>query len=82
MYQLGGRYWRDWNDALRDTLIGDQRREGHPRGSWDPVRPWGGYGGRVYSTALSVLCLEVYYRFLPLYNTSGQVDEARPGGGS
>ena len=32
-------------------------------GSWDPLDPWGEEGGRVYSTALMVLCLEVYFRY-------------------
>ena len=35
-------------------------------GSWDPDTVWGGYGGRVYTTAMAALCLEVYYRYLPL----------------
>src|SRR5690606_28594174 len=32
-------------------------------GSWDPVGPWGPAGGRVYSTAINVLTLEVFYRY-------------------
>jgi hypothetical protein len=67
MYQLQGEPWRLWNEALQSTLLGSQRQDGTSAGSWDPDPVWGGCGGRVYSTALSALCLEVYYRFLPLY---------------
>jgi len=67
MHQLQGDHWGRWNDALRKTLIRSQRKTGRLAGSWDPDSVWGGYGGRVYSTALATLCLEVYYRFLPLY---------------
>jgi Prenyltransferase and squalene oxidase repeat len=67
MHNYGGLAWRRWNDPLRDLLVAEQRRTGEHIGSWDPVGPWGQYGGRVYSTAVATLCLEVYYRFLPLY---------------
>lgn len=67
MFQLQGKYWTTWNKALQDSLLDSQRTDGDAHGSWDPDRVWGAYGGRVYSTALSCLCLEVYYRFLPLY---------------
>ncbi len=41
------------------------------KGSWDPLQPvpdhWGQRAGRLYVTSLSILTLEVYYRYLPLY---------------
>jgi hypothetical protein len=58
--------WRTWNELLRARLLANQRADGHAAGSWDPDTLWGGHGGRVYSTALSALCLEVYYRYIPL----------------
>jgi len=75
MYQLQGIHWKRWNDALRTTLIDSQQTKGTPAGSWDPATVWGGYGGRVYSTALATLCLEVYYRFLPLYVQAAPAEE-------
>ncbi len=77
LYQFGGNEWRLWNADLREYLIRDQRTTGHAAGSWDPKGPWGVYGGRVFQTALSTLSLEVYYRFLPLYQIqkSGDVLE-------
>jgi hypothetical protein len=67
MYQYGGTPWERWNQSVRDLLIDLQRRDGQYAGSWDPNDPWGPYGGRLYSTAISTLTLEVYYRLLPLY---------------
>jgi hypothetical protein len=67
MYQHGGRPWQDWNSVVRDTLVEQQVAEGPEAGSWEPNDAWGRYGGRLYSTALATLTLEVYYRLLPLY---------------
>lgn len=68
MHHMGGEYWEKWNPRVRDYLIKSQDREGHKAGSWDPTYDvWGRRGGRIYTTALSALTLEVYYRHLPLY---------------
>jgi hypothetical protein len=64
--QMDDARWRAWNNALRPRLLSSQRTDGHAAGSWDPNTLWGGHGGRVYSTALAALCLEVYYRYAPL----------------
>ena len=44
-------------------LLATQRKAAPLAGSWDPDPVWGGYGGRIYSTSLGALCLEVYYRY-------------------
>ena len=64
--QMDDDRWRIWNESLRPRLLTTQRTDGHAMGSWDPNTLWGGHGGRVYSTALAALCLEVYYRYIPL----------------
>ncbi len=75
MFQMGGKYWKEWNVAIKKALLENQRKGGpldgsaqDVDGSWDPTK--GGkvhVGGRVFSTALGALSLEVYYRYLPLY---------------
>lgn len=67
MYQLQGPHWRRWNEALQKTLLSKQQKSGPMAGTWAPDTVWGGYGGRVFTTAMATLSLEVYYRFLPLY---------------
>lgn len=79
LFQLGGPAWERWNAALRDVLLPLQDRaktaDGKPRhhtyGSWTPFGQnwgrWGRMGGRIYSTAIAVLTLEVYYRHTPAY---------------
>jgi hypothetical protein len=78
MYHLQGEHWRQWNDAMQRTLLARQRRSGDLAGSWDPTTVWGSYGGRVYTTAMATLCLEVYYRFLPVYTVPITADRRQP----
>ncbi|MHC4839804.1 MAG: prenyltransferase/squalene oxidase repeat-containing protein [Planctomycetota bacterium] len=78
LYQVGGTIWKTWEGAMSKTLLDSQR--GYHKmdtdknltnkstldehGSWDSVDAWGAAGGRVYSTAINALTLEVYYRYL------------------
>jgi hypothetical protein len=66
LFQVQGEAWSHWNEALQRELLRLQRTDGQMAGSWNPETVWGCYGGRVYSTAMASLCLEVYYRYLPL----------------
>ena len=69
MYQHGGDAWSRWNAQVRDQVVRRQRVKGHAAGSWDPDDSmYGARGGRIYCTALATLTLEVYYRFLRLYD--------------
>ena len=63
MFHAGGDTWQRWNSLVRDGIVKLQCKDGCSQGSWDPESRWGGKGGRVYSTALATLCLEVYYRY-------------------
>jgi len=44
---------RTWRPALQKALLPSQRADG----SWDPDGAWGFAGGRIYATAMAVLCL-------------------------
>ena len=65
MFQAGGAYWTYWNKEIRDPVVKAQAGDGH----WDAPPKSGrehDYGS-VYSTTICCLILEVYYRYLPLY---------------
>ncbi len=81
LYQVGGSTWDTWEKAMSKTLLESQRGY-HEKdkakglttkdsldehGSWDSVDAWGSAGGRVYSTAINCLTLEVYYRYQKLH---------------
>lgn len=78
MFNVGGEPWREWNAALRRTVLEHQERpvsrkgkRGHRYGSWPAFGKewgrWGRSGGRIYSTAINTLTLEIYYRHVPAY---------------
>jgi len=74
LFQMGQDYWNQWNKVMKEVLVKNQCKGGpmdgsikDTDGSWDPETVWGAWGGRVYSTAVLCMCLEVYYRYSNLY---------------
>ena len=76
MHNMSGYEWDTWNRKIRELLVHSQVRgvDQCANGSWAPEKDaWGRHGGRLMTTSLSCLTLEVYYRYLPLFKpeTSG-----------
>jgi hypothetical protein len=73
----GGEEWKTWNEGplgddgkrrggLADWLLSLQVRTPTNRGSWDPEAGWFGSNcGRLGTTCMCLLTLEVYYRYAP-----------------
>jgi hypothetical protein len=60
VFQVGGKPWEDWNAKVRDFLISAQL----PGGDWPKDNGQvAGSGGKLASTSLALLTLEVYYRY-------------------
>jgi hypothetical protein len=79
MHHAGGPGWGKWNSRMRDDIVKSQMRVGNSAGSWMTDRSHGSFkGGRLYTTCLSILTLEVYYRYLSLYRRPNATAEPSP----
>lgn len=67
LFHIGQPFWAPWNEQMREHLIQTQSQSGHTAGSWYFDDPYGREGGRLYTTAMCAMTLEVYYRFAPIY---------------
>ena len=72
MHFFEGEVWLKWNAAMRDSLIKLQVANSAKvanNGSWDPDMGahMGSGCGRLGTTCMALLTLEVYYRHIPLY---------------
>jgi hypothetical protein len=74
MFQGGGSYWTYWNSQFRDALVKAQEADGR----WE-TKGKEAELGPVYSTTLSCLMLEVYYRYLPIYQEMEKKNFTTPG---
>jgi hypothetical protein len=69
-FHEGDVWHKDWNPKMRDMLINMQVKANNDkvRGSWDADKAIiGSSCGRLGTTCLALLTLEVYYRHLPTY---------------
>ena len=71
LYQHQGSIWQEWNNNLKRILPKIQVKTGNLAGSWNLSRSNTKGGGRIASTTLAILSLEVYYRILPMYGFRG-----------
>jgi hypothetical protein len=85
----GGADWVTWNEGrkqadgtrtggMRDWLVAQQAKKGDAAkiGSWDPEAGWfGAQCGRLGTTAVCVLQLEVYYRYVPAEKLADKGDK-------
>ena len=78
LYQHQGSIWQEWNNNLKRILPEIQVKTGNLAGSWNLSRSNTKGGGRIASTTLAILSLEVYYRILPMYGFRGlELPEAK-----
>lgn len=69
LHHTGGTGWKRWNTRMRNYLVATQADSGHEKGSWYIDEAWSDRGGRLYTTTLATLSLEVYYRYMPMYQS-------------
>ncbi len=87
IHNYEGEDWKNWNEGpkqddgsrkggMRDWLVTAQnKKDGANLGSWDPEAGWFGTScGRLGSTAVCLLNLEVYYRYGPLEKKDDKKD--------
>ncbi|MCH8044724.1 MAG: hypothetical protein IID44_13510 [Planctomycetes bacterium] len=80
MRHYGGPKWETWDKQMRTYLVSKQAKEGHEAGSWyfgDGADHGAARGGRLYSTSMAAMILEVYYSKQPLY-ASEDIDTGFP----
>jgi hypothetical protein len=76
LHHYEGEKWVKWNKEMRDFLVNTQDQEGHEKGSWFYKGDHGSEtGGRLYTTSMCCMTLEVYYRHLPIYRKQAADDE-------
>jgi hypothetical protein len=89
-FHEGGDTWKKWNAQFSPALVKNQTPAGKipdhvgkmvDTGYWDSDvsgHSDGGEGKRVMTTCLCTLMLEVYYRYLPTFQTPDGVDAGGP----
>ena len=78
LHHMEGDMWVAWNTKMRDLLVKSQQKKGHAAGSWFEGFEIGHVtksGGRLYTTSMATMILEVYYRHLPIYGQQSVEEE-------
>ena len=68
MFHSGGSHWKDWHEKFTPIAMAKQNSEGWWSSPGTEDKPGSkGKSDKWYTTALTALSLQVYYRYLPSY---------------
>lgn len=80
MFHAGGSFWKDWHERFTPLAMRKQSSEGYwesPGTEKEKGKSKGSHD-KWYTTALTALSLQVYYRYLPSYKLEKGKKEAAP----
>jgi hypothetical protein len=66
----GAKYWKAWNENFQEILLKTQTKDGH----WPQGAHFHG-DTDLYRTTMTILMLEVFYRYLPFVEISSTTDQ-------
>ena len=70
---IEGEQFDTWYSRVTAFLVRTQEQEGDEVGSWDSAL-FAGETDRLRATAQAILCLQIPYRYLPLYRFEEQIN--------
>ena len=73
-----GKLWKKWNNMMRELMIESQVKQGPDAGSWYFAGNHGHTGGRLMSTCMSAMILEVYYRYRSVFQDKSDATKDFP----
>ncbi|MBL8861845.1 MAG: hypothetical protein JNK02_07510 [Planctomycetes bacterium] len=79
------RHWGPWNKAMVDALLPlqDKKERSCTNGGWMDLDRWSfDHGGPLYTTAINVLTLQVYYRYENAFGAVKVTNKKKPAAGS
>jgi hypothetical protein len=76
------KYWGPWNKSMQDTLLSLQSKEEKQCTTGGFLKPdrWTFGMGPIYSTAINILTLEVYYRYENAFGAAANKRMKKGGG--
>jgi hypothetical protein len=67
-FNHGGSAWKSWDPKMKARIFGEFRTKGPDFGGWLTGGEESQRLGKIGTTALRLLVLEIYYRYLPIYS--------------
>jgi hypothetical protein len=78
-FWTGGKNWAIWNRFSKKSLNSKQNKDGSWPATPAPMIKLKDQDAQIYNSAMALLCLTVYYRYIPSHNAKiGKISKSLP----